>query len=119
MDMEPFGHSHIQRNFISGARPPQESVDVSHLPTDSLEKKPAAFNESSVMQDMKLPTTESVCVTKQQLLDLIEFLEVKPDPNKVSNKLHILPIEESVFVSRFLFSSATFIAYPASPSIDC
>ena len=56
---------------------------------------------------MKFPTTESVCVTKQQLFAVILVLEVIPDPISVSINAHILPMEESVLVCRFLLSDAS------------
>ena len=56
---------------------------------------------------MKFPTTESVCVTKQQLFAVILVEEVIPDPISVSINAHILPMEESVLVCRFLLSDAS------------
>ena len=56
---------------------------------------------------MKFPTTESVCVTKQQLFAVILVVEVIPDPISVSINEHILPMEESVLVCRFLLSDAS------------
>ena len=56
---------------------------------------------------MKFPTTESVCVTKQQLFAVILVVDVIPDPKSVSAIVHRTPMEESVFVCRFLLSDAS------------
>ena len=56
---------------------------------------------------MKFPTTESVCVTKQQLFAVILVVDVIPDPISVSSNVHTTPMEESVFVCRFLLSDAS------------
>ena len=94
-------------NIYSGAKLPQESVDVSQEPTVPFEKKLEADKAVLDKHVMKFPTTESVCVTKQQLFAVILVVEVIPDPISVSINAHILPIEESVFVCRFLLSDAS------------
>ena len=94
-------------NIYSGAKLPQESVDVSQAPTVPLEKKLEADKAVLDKHVMKFPTTESVCVTKQQLFAVILVVEVIPDPISVSINAHILPMEESVLVCRFLLSDAS------------
>ena len=70
----------FRNTFYSGAKPPQESVEVSQLPTDPLEKNELADKAVLDKHCIKFPTTVSVCDTKQQLLAVILVVEVIPDP---------------------------------------
>ena len=109
---------YLTNTFYSGDKLPQESVDVSQLPTVPLEKNAFADNAVLDKHDIKFPTTESVCDTKQQLFAVILVVEVIPDPKSVSINAHTLPMDESVFVCLFRFSVASSIAATVTVFIE-